>query len=104
MSKINRLKKCRICNSHLLKKSLVLKNMPFTDEFLHLKDLGKEFLDDIEIYTCSKCSLVQTLKNINVGKYYLDYHVYLNQTSPQLYRMIKLLFPFFLLLETLHRN
>lgn len=73
MRRINRLKKCRICNSHLLKKNLIMKNMPFTDEFLHKKDLGKEFLDDIEIYTCTNCSLVQTLKNINVSKYYLDY-------------------------------
>lgn len=81
MGRINRLKKCRICNSHLLKKNLVIKNMPFTDEFLHKKDLGKEFLDDIEIYTCSRCSLVQTLKNINVSKYYLDYQYSVGQSS-----------------------
>ncbi len=81
MGKITRLKECRICNSHLLKKNLIMKNMPFTDEFLHKKDLGKEFLDDIEIYTCSKCSLVQTLKNINVGKYYLDYQYSVGQSA-----------------------
>ena len=81
MGKINRLKKCRFCNSRLLKKNLTMKNMPFTDEFLNKKDLGKEFLDDIKIYTCSKCSLVHTLKNINVSKYYLDYQYSVGQSA-----------------------
>ena len=73
MNKITKLSCCRICNSKNLKKILHLKDMPLTDEFVKKKDIGKEFLHDINIYICEDCFVVQTQHDVDVDRYYLDY-------------------------------
>ena len=51
--------KCRICNSNLFNKLVHLKEMPLTDDFVKVNESKVEFLQDIEIYQCSSCNLVQ---------------------------------------------
>jgi len=64
---------CRLCSSDILKKVLTLKNMPFTDEFVTYKNIGKEFLSDIEIGVCMACGSTQNLNNTDMTDYYFDY-------------------------------
>jgi len=73
MTKVKHLKKCRICNSKNLTKIVKLSKMPFTDEFMTFKNIGKEFLHDINVFLCKDCQVVQTQHDVEVNKYYLDY-------------------------------
>ena len=72
MTKVKHLKKCRICNSKNLTKIVKLSKMPFTDEFMTFKNIGKEFLHDINVFLCKDCQVVQTQHDVEVNKYYLD--------------------------------
>ncbi len=73
MKKINNLSNCRVCNGKNLVKVINLKKMPFTDEFITFKNIGKEFLHDINVFLCNDCNVVQTQHDVEVKKYYLDY-------------------------------
>ncbi len=65
--------KCRACSSDLHNKLVHLKKMPLTDDFVKVKESKVEFLQDIEIYQCSNCNLVQNPINFNYQEYYQDY-------------------------------
>ena len=73
MTKVKHLKRCRVCNGKNLTKIVKLSKMPFTDEFMTLKNIGKEFLHDINVFLCKDCQVVQTQHDVEVNKYYLDY-------------------------------
>ena len=64
---------CRTCSSDLLTKLVHLKKMPLTDYFVKVDELKVEFLQDIEIYQCSNCNLVQNPVDFNYQEYYQDY-------------------------------
>ena len=64
---------CRTCSSDLLTKLVHLKKMPLTDDFVKVDELKVEFLQDIEIYQCSNCNLVQNPVDFNYQEYYQDY-------------------------------
>jgi len=65
--------KCRICNSNLFNKLVHLKEMPLTDDFVKVNESKVEFLQDIEIYQCSSCNLVQNPVDFDYQKYYQEY-------------------------------
>ena len=73
MKKIKHLENCRVCNGKKIVKIINLRKMPFTDEFMTFKNIGKEFLHDINVYLCKDCQVVQTQHDVEVDKYYLDY-------------------------------
>ena len=73
MTKVKHLKRCRVCNGKNLTKIVKLSKMPFTDEFMTFKNIGKEFLHDINVFLCKDCQVVQTQHDVEVNKYYLDY-------------------------------
>jgi SAM-dependent methyltransferase len=64
---------CRTCGSDLFNKLVHLKRMPLTDDFIKVKELKVEFLQDIKIYQCGNCNLVQNPVNFNYQEYYQDY-------------------------------
>jgi 2-polyprenyl-3-methyl-5-hydroxy-6-metoxy-1,4-benzoquinol methylase len=66
-------KNCRVCKSSDLDVFLTLNNMPFTDDFVSKENIGKEFVNDINIYRCNACNTVQTQHNVAVDEYYEDY-------------------------------
>ena len=70
---INYLDNCRICESNNLTRFLHFPLMPMTDNFLPWAMKGTEFLDDIDIYVCQECWVVQTLKDVDVSDYYENY-------------------------------
>lgn len=47
--------------------------MPLTDEFIQVKNPHKEYLQDIDIYKCESCGLVQNPANFDHEKYYESY-------------------------------
>jgi ubiquinone/menaquinone biosynthesis C-methylase UbiE len=47
--------------------------MPLTNQFLTKENLGKEFIEDIEISHCSNCGLTQNPNDFDFQKYYNDY-------------------------------
>ena len=63
---------CRVCKAELHNEILVLQDMPLTDSFVKDGD-QQEFLDDIHIFRCDKCSLVQNPVNHNYSGYYDEY-------------------------------
>ena len=71
--KQEKISNCRLCNSNTLTKVLTLENMPLTDEFISYKNIGKEFLADIEIGVCTACGSAQNLNNTDMTDYYFDY-------------------------------
>jgi SAM-dependent methyltransferase len=73
INKTQKINTCRICNSQDLQTVFLLPKMPFTDEFLKLEQLGKEYLEDIEIGICKDCGSVQNLKNTDMSDYYNEY-------------------------------
>lgn len=65
---------CRLCGSTLSAKLLTLPRMPLTDDFVKAEHPSyHEYLDDIEIFRCSKCGIVQNPKNFDHLRYYRDY-------------------------------
>lgn len=82
MSKINVKSRvrCRICGSSSLNKWLTFKNSPLTDN-IKKSNVGAEFLHDIDIYTCNKCHISQTLHDISYGRYYNDYNYSVNTSE-----------------------
>ena len=55
--------------------------MPLADQFITEKDLGKEFLKNIDIGICTTCGSVQNLNDTYTDDYYNDYS-YTVQSSP----------------------
>jgi len=47
--------------------------MPLTDDFIDVDNPRSEFLQDIEIYQCDNCNLVQNPINFDYQEYYRDY-------------------------------
>jgi SAM-dependent methyltransferase len=65
---------CRICGTVLLKPLLVLENMPLTDDFVLTSNLDrKEYLQDITIFACPSCDLIQNPVDFECKDYYRDY-------------------------------
>ena len=74
--------KCRFCDEFLLNKPLVsLRNMPLTDKFIPIDQTGhKEYLQDINIYECLNCGLVQNPIDYDHEDYYKDYQYSVGQS------------------------
>jgi SAM-dependent methyltransferase len=64
---------CRVCGHNLNNIILCLENMPLTDEFIGKDKDKREFLQDIYIFRCENCSLVQNPINFDYSEYYQDY-------------------------------
>lgn len=65
---------CRICKNLLSDKILCLKEMPLTDDFIHLNKKDRnEYLGDIEIYVCGNCKIIQNPNDFDHDSYYDDY-------------------------------
>ena len=73
MIKVSKIQSCRICNNQNLERIILLPKMPFTDEFVNHKNLGNEFLSDIEIGICKSCGSSQNLNDTEMDDYYQDY-------------------------------
>jgi SAM-dependent methyltransferase len=69
----NKIVSCRICSSSSIEEVLRLQDMPFTDEFISLKNSGNEYLSNIEIGICNSCGSVQNLNDTDMDNYYNDY-------------------------------
>jgi SAM-dependent methyltransferase len=67
------LNSCRVCGHTLKNEILCLDGMPLTDEFIRKDKDKKEFIQDIHIFRCENCSLVQNPINFNYSEYYQDY-------------------------------
>ncbi|MCW3093055.1 MAG: methyltransferase [Ferruginibacter sp.] len=72
-SKHTRIYNCRICNATEMEVVILLKQMPFTDEFISKQDIGNEFLADIEISICKVCGCTQNVNNTDMDDYYNEY-------------------------------
>lgn len=64
---------CRACGGRNLRRCVHLPKMPFTDDFVRASALGTEFLEDIDIFVCEDCMMVQTRHDVDVADYYEDY-------------------------------
>ena len=68
---------CRFCSSSLKISDQILNldKMPLTDNFIEKSDKSSlEYLEDIEIFLCTNCNLVQNPKNFDYLNYYKDYN------------------------------
>jgi SAM-dependent methyltransferase len=68
-----KIENCRFCNKNNLKEVLILKDMPFTDEFIVLNEKKNEYIADVKIGICNDCGIVQNLYNTNMDDYYNGY-------------------------------
>ena len=65
---------CRICEKKLSKKILSLKDMPLTDDLIEAdKQNRKEYIKDINIYSCDHCGTVQNPDDFDHHAHYRDY-------------------------------
>lgn len=65
---------CRYCNQRLKDRFLSLTKMPLTDDFITVDNiLRQEYLEDISIFECDRCGLVQNPNDFDYEKYYRDY-------------------------------
>ena len=66
--------RCRYCDQPLSNSVVSLKKMPLTDDFI-LKDKldHPEYLNDIDIFECQNCGLVQNPADFDHEGYYQDY-------------------------------
>jgi hypothetical protein len=65
---------CRICDAKLSNKVLSLKEMPLTDDFIQTDCPEKdEYINDIKIYCCNVCKVVQNPINFQYETYYKNY-------------------------------
>jgi SAM-dependent methyltransferase len=65
---------CRVCGDAALANVVVLEQMPLTDEFISIGNLGKkEYLENINIFECQHCGLVQNPAEFDHERYYQDY-------------------------------
>ena len=90
MNKIKFRDSCRVCGSKNLSKVLKLKKIPFTDEFVTKKNIGREFLHDLNIFLCKDCLTVQTQHDVEVERYYSDYQYSVGH-SPKALKFMNLL-------------
>ena len=67
--------KCRICRQKLGSPLVVLPSMPLTDEFVHVTSSSTtiEYTEDISIYQCDACGVVQNPADFDYEAYYSDY-------------------------------
>jgi len=66
--------KCRYCYQPLYSLVLSLKKMPLTDDFIMTERLDRsEYLNDIDIFECNACGLVQNPADFDHEGYYEDY-------------------------------
>ena len=63
---------CRLCGCDNLSQILSLKDMPLTDNFLSRSN-NKVFIEDIDIFQCNKCGLVQNPRDFDFESYYINY-------------------------------
>lgn len=75
-------KLCRVCGCQLdTAPILVLDKMPLTDDFISQSSNKRtEFLEDIEIYQCGTCGIVQNPNDFDIDSYYSEYE-YTSGTS-----------------------
>lgn len=66
--------KCRWCGATALEHKLNLAEMPLTDEFVTRDKIGSEFIQDIDIYQCKDCGLVQNPNDFSFSAYYEEYN------------------------------
>ena len=65
---------CRNCSLDLAKPVVTLNKMPLTDEFILEKNKDAyEYLEDINIFQCVACGLVQNPADFDHEKYYKNY-------------------------------
>jgi SAM-dependent methyltransferase len=66
--------RCRYCEQELCSLVVSLKKMPLTDDFILTKKLDRlEYLNDIDIFECQNCGLVQNPADFDHEGYYQDY-------------------------------
>jgi SAM-dependent methyltransferase len=66
--------RCRHCSQLLTNLVVSLEKMPLTDDFIQSDKLERlEYLEDINIFECQKCGLVQNPADFNHEGYYRDY-------------------------------
>jgi len=66
-------KKCRVCGFDMNNRIVFFNNMPLTDDFISIENPHTEYLEDIEIYQCGNCDLVQNPVNFDYQEYYQEY-------------------------------
>ena len=66
--------RCRYCDRPLSNSVVTLKKMPLTDDFILTDKLDRpEYLNDIAIFECQNCGLVQNPADFDHEGYYQDY-------------------------------
>ena len=66
--------RCRYCDQPLSNSVVSLKKMPLTDDFILTDKLDRsEYLNDINIFECKNCGLVQNPADFDHEGYYQDY-------------------------------
>ena len=66
--------RCRYCDQPLSNSVVSLKKMPLTDDFILTDKLDRpEYLNDIDIFECQNCGLVQNPADFDHEGYYQDY-------------------------------
>jgi len=70
---VNYRNSCRACQSKNLYKILSFPDMPLHDRFVKAEDMGNEFGNDLDIYLCQDCHIVQTQHDVDLEAYYQDY-------------------------------
>jgi len=66
--------RCRYCDEPLSSSVITLKKMPLTDDFIPTDRLYRlEYLNDINIFECQNCGLVQNPADFDHKEYYQDY-------------------------------
>jgi len=66
--------RCRYCDQLLSNSVVSLKKMPLTDDFILTDKLDRlEYLNDIDIFECQNCGLVQNPADFDHEGYYQDY-------------------------------
>ncbi|QWE10880.1 methyltransferase domain-containing protein [Polynucleobacter sp. es-EL-1] len=66
--------RCRYCAQSLSNSVVSLKKMPLTDDFILTDKLDRpEYLNDVDIFECQNCGLVQNPTDFDHEGYYQDY-------------------------------
>lgn len=65
---------CRWCKNTEMKEEIVFEKMPLTDDFIVKDNFFDEYIEDIHIYSCQSCGLIQNPNNFSFSRYYEDYN------------------------------
>lgn len=85
---VKKLDACRICGSKKTKAFLTLSKLPLPVDHKDPEEIDRCFQEDLTLYWCPDCLMVQTLQDADLDAYYASYQ-YVTSSSPLVERFMK---------------